>query len=97
MAEMSLPQGWNELSEPHPEHGTVAYTHRRYRHTNGFEIVIWSDIVEDAIDYTVEEGDQYSIEVYDAVGEYIEGESFETEEEAQEAANETMRKYPARE
>lgn len=94
MSITSLPQEWEELEEPHPESGVVAKSYRRFQHTDGSEIVIWSDVTEDATDYTVEEADEYAVEVYNAVGEYIEGYSFETREAAENAAHDAMKKFP---
>ena len=91
---MTLPQGWKEIDEPHPDHGVVAYSHSRYRHTEEFEINIWSGVTEDARDYTVEESDEYAVEVYGEDGDYIEGESFETEQEALKSAREAMKRFP---
>jgi hypothetical protein len=89
-----MPQGWEELEEPHPESGVVAKSYRRFQHTDGSEIIIWSDVTEDATDYTVEEADEYAVELYDGTGEYIEGDSFETREAAENAAHEALKKFP---
>jgi hypothetical protein len=94
MANVSLPQGWEELDEPHPEDGVVANSHLRYRHNSGFEINIWSGVVEDAIDYTVQKSDEYAIELYDESGDYVKGDAFKTEQEAIEAASEAMKRFP---
>lgn len=91
---MSLPQGWEKLEEPHPDHGVVAYSHSRFQHTDGFEITIWSGVEENATDYTVDKGDEYAVEVYDGAGDYIEGTSFETEEAAKQAASDAMKRFP---
>lgn len=94
MPNISLPQGWEVSEETHPEHGVVAYSYKWFQHTDGSEIIIWSGVEEDAIDYTVDEEDEYAVEVYNEVGEYIEGNSFETKEEAEEAATDAMKRFP---
>jgi hypothetical protein len=94
MTGMALPQGWKEVEEPHPDHGVVADSHSRYRHNRGFEINIWSGVMEDARDYTVEESDEYAVEVYGKDEDYIEGKSFDTEQEAVKAAREAMNRFP---
>lgn len=94
MTNITLPQGWEEVEEPHPDHGIVAYSHSRYRHTDEFEVNIWSEVTEDAKDYKIEELDQYAVEVTGENGEYIEGKSFEKEQEAVKEAREAMKRFP---
>jgi hypothetical protein len=94
MTGITLPHGWEEVEEPHPDHGVVAHSYSRYRHTDGLEVTIWSGVTEDARDYTVEEAHEYAVEVYSKNGEYIEGDPFETEQEALNAAREAMERFP---
>ncbi|KZX49200.1 hypothetical protein [Haloarcula sp. K1] len=93
MMGLTLPNGWEEIDEPHPQDGVVAYSEARFRNTNGFEIVIWSEVAEDAADYKIEEDDKYAVEVYNASQDYVEGDSYETEATAKEAAREVMEKF----
>ena len=94
MTNISLPQGWDELDEPHPDHGVVADSYKRFQHADGFEVIIWSGVVEDARDYTVEGTDEYALEVYNEEGEYLEGDAFASGKEAEEAADTAMKKFP---
>lgn len=93
MPELSYPLRWREV-EKHPDDGVVANSHGRFRHRDGFEIAVWSGVVEDATDYTVSNEDGYAIEVFDEEQGYVGGESFVTEEETERAVVKAMRKYP---
>lgn len=94
MESSSFPNGWAEVETPHPESGVVAYSQSRYQHPAGYEIVLWSDVEEDASDYSVGSDDEYALEVYDGSGEYVQGQSFETLEQAEEAVREAMNWFP---
>lgn len=93
MTSLSIPSGWDELEEPHPDDGIVADADTRFLHTDGTEIVIWSGVVEDASDYSVEDDDEYAVEVYDPAGEYVEGESLDSDQAAREAAHTLMKQH----
>ena len=90
MTAIALPSGWDEIEEPHPDDGIVAYAEARYRHTEGAELVVWAGVTEDARDYNVTDADEYSFELYAAEGDYIEGAAFETMADTVAAATEAM-------
>lgn len=76
-----LPDGWTELDEDHPDDGVVAFSHSYFRHESGYELVIWEE-VEESQSYMSKQEDEKlpycAVELYDQVGEFVEGSGFES-------------------